>query len=202
VLVTGIVLSFRTDPGIEQYVIAGLAGLGALLSSYLGKIFFEGQPAAMEQLNFYYAEPSLTGRVLAAERIAENMVRKPQATYAKEFVRMLLTWEPPQPPAQHGLHQLNGHARKESANGNGGEPKGGVKAFGHSVRQPNSVASDRRNCVGAVSGFPHRGSAAAEPTRTKSGEAPCALTRRRVVTPTSLASRFVKPQFVGPRAER
>lgn len=117
-------------------MIAGLAELGALLSSYLGKTFFEGHRAAMEQLNFYYAEPSLTGRVLAAERIAENMVRKPQATYAKEFVRTLLTWKPPQPPAQHDLHQLNGHARKESANGNGGEPTGGVKAFGRSVRLP------------------------------------------------------------------
>ena len=98
VLVGGTALSLRQTPGSAQYVVGGLTGLGTLLSGFLSKTFYDGHREAMEQLNFYYAEPSMTGRVLAAERIIKKLgMRKgpgPGAgDVAREIVTGLLTWQ-------------------------------------------------------------------------------------------------------------
>ncbi len=97
ILVTGILLSFRMSPGSGQYVVGGLTGLGSLLSAFLGNTFFKGHRDAMDQLNFYYAEPSLTGRLLAAERIAEKLDVRHRDRYAAELVKALTEWRPPSP---------------------------------------------------------------------------------------------------------
>jgi len=95
VLAVGIALSYRTRTGTASYVVGGLSGLGTLLSGYLGKTFFNGYKEAIKQLAFYYAEPSLTGRVLMAERAAQNLDDKHLGKYADAIVNKLVTWDPP-----------------------------------------------------------------------------------------------------------
>lgn len=98
VLVVGATVSLRVPAGSSQYVAGGLTGLGTLLSGFLGKTFFEGHRHAMDQLNYYYAEPSMTGRMLAAERIVEKLANGKQTDYARDIVKSLLTWQPPSAP--------------------------------------------------------------------------------------------------------
>lgn len=103
VLLVGIILTFTSTQGVsatQQYIVGGLTAVGALLSGYLGKTFFEGHRDAMDQLNYYYTEPFLTGRLLAAERIATTMGGPIHRTYARQLVRSLLGWQPPAPPSR------------------------------------------------------------------------------------------------------
>jgi hypothetical protein len=96
VLIAGVIVSLRQNTGTEQYVVTGLTGLGALLSGYLTKTFYDGHRAAMSQLNLYYREPYMTGRLLAAERIIgkldENAANR---KLAEEIVKGLLEWQLP-----------------------------------------------------------------------------------------------------------
>lgn len=62
---------------------------------HAGKTFFKGHEKAMEQLNHYYLEPSLTGRLLAAERILDQLPAEERHKKAAEIMNKLLDWEPP-----------------------------------------------------------------------------------------------------------
>ena len=102
VLIGGTVLSFKSGTGSKQYVVGGLTALGTLLSGFLGKTFFEGLRHAMDQLNYYYAEPSMTGRMLAAERVVKKLDANDQAKYTDTIVKSLLSWKPPPAPLRGG----------------------------------------------------------------------------------------------------
>jgi hypothetical protein len=91
VLIAGIVLSYRVDTGTSRYVVGGLSGLGTLLSGYLGKTFLDSHTQAMEQMNRYYREPLLTGRLLAAERIADQSRNESSSAYAKDIIDRLVS---------------------------------------------------------------------------------------------------------------
>lgn len=95
VLIVGIVLSYRTGTGTDQYVVAGLTGLGSLVSGYLSRTFYRGYGEATKQLQVYYAEPNLTGRALAAERLIRGVKNSEErVAITRDIVNVLLT--PPQ----------------------------------------------------------------------------------------------------------
>ena len=94
ILIAGSILALRVGDE-NKYITGGLTALGTLLSAFLGKTFFKGHEKAMEQLNHYYLEPSLTGRLLAAERILDQLPQEERSKKAAEILTKLLDWEPP-----------------------------------------------------------------------------------------------------------
>ncbi|MDQ1695965.1 MAG: Histone H1-like nucleoprotein, partial [Frankiaceae bacterium] len=91
-------------------------GLGALLSGYLTKTFYEGHRAAMRQLNLYYREPYMTGRLLAAERIIGKLDNNAaNRKFAEEIVKGLLEWQ--LPPVEDVTGPSTG-ADPDAGNGN------------------------------------------------------------------------------------
>lgn len=94
VLVAGTALSLHQKPGTASYVVTGLTGLGALLSGFLSKTFFDQYKAAMEQLNRYYDEPARTGRLLAAERLVRALPDEQKQACVQEMITKLLAYEP------------------------------------------------------------------------------------------------------------
>jgi hypothetical protein len=75
VIITGILVSLQVNPGSGEYVVAGLTGIGSLLSAFITATFFALSRRATRQLNRYYEEPRITGLLLLAERLL--------STYAK-----------------------------------------------------------------------------------------------------------------------
>jgi hypothetical protein len=69
-LVAGIILSFRQDPGSDRYITAGLTALGSLLSGFISAVFYRSSDATAKQLRDFYKEPFRTGQVLMIERVA------------------------------------------------------------------------------------------------------------------------------------
>jgi hypothetical protein len=57
----------------SQIVVGGLAGLGALFSSYIGATFIRTYNRALAQMNFYYAQPLVQSYILEAERISKEL---------------------------------------------------------------------------------------------------------------------------------
>jgi hypothetical protein len=102
ILVAGSIVAIRVGDE-NKYITAGLTALGTLLSAFLGKTFFKGHEKAMDQLNHYYQEPSLTGRLLAAERLLNQLPPEERAKKAAEIMNKLLDWEPPpeKPAPEH-----------------------------------------------------------------------------------------------------
>lgn len=125
-LVSITMLASSAVTGADKYILSAVTGLGAALSGYLGQTFFRAHREAMDQLNYYYGEPSLTGRLLAAERITGNLKAKgdTQAEYVKRMVEALLDWENPvfhghKKHAHHGRGK-NGADQHAKATSNGG----------------------------------------------------------------------------------
>lgn len=110
-LIAGVVLSMQNSPGSEKYVVAGLSGLGALLSAFLANTFYQAHRDANRQLNRYYLEPQRTGRIIAAERLA-RFLHEP--AYANRMIKSLLEWEMPIEP---GEDHPNSRKSKRSTNG-------------------------------------------------------------------------------------
>jgi hypothetical protein len=105
ILVGGVIFALISDPGPTQFVVAGLAGLGTLLSGFLSGTFFQAHRDAMDQMSYYYAEPAMTGKVLSAERISNAIAKR---RYAKDLIACLLSWQPPLRPYRRdgeGLQQ-------------------------------------------------------------------------------------------------
>jgi len=94
-LVVGIGLSLQDNPGTGKYVVAGLSGLGALLSAFLANTFYQSHRDANNQLNRYYLEPQRTGRILAAERLARYLNEEPGMAHTNRMIEALLSWEMP-----------------------------------------------------------------------------------------------------------
>lgn len=72
VLVVGIVISLRVNPASDKYVVAGLTGLGTLLSAYITNTFFVMSRRSNKQLNLYYDEPRTAGQLILAERLMRS----------------------------------------------------------------------------------------------------------------------------------
>lgn len=96
ILVTGSIVARRVGDQ-DKYITGGLTALGTLLSTFLGQTFFRGHERAVEQLNLYYLEPSLTGRMLAAERILRHFPDAEKPKHAAEIMAKILAWEFPLP---------------------------------------------------------------------------------------------------------
>lgn len=101
ILVAGSILALRVGDQ-DKYITGGLTALGTLLSTFLGKTFFRGHERAVEQLNLYYLEPSLTGRMLAAERILRHFPDAEKPKHAAEIMAKILAWEFPLPKKDEG----------------------------------------------------------------------------------------------------
>lgn len=101
ILVAGSIVALRVGDQ-DKYITGGLTALGTLLSTFLGQTFFRGHERAVEQLNLYYLEPSLTGRMLAAERILRHFPDAEKPKYAAEIMAKILAWEFPLPKKDEG----------------------------------------------------------------------------------------------------
>ncbi|MCZ2402197.1 hypothetical protein IV498_03125 [Paenarthrobacter sp. Z7-10] len=93
VLIAGSILALRVGDE-DKFITGGLTALGTILSTFLGKTFFEGHREAMKQLNYYYAEPSLTGRLLAAERILDQLPSESRSEYVAALITRILAPDP------------------------------------------------------------------------------------------------------------
>lgn len=69
----GYVVIAKAQSSYSQIVVGGLAGLGALFSSYIGATFIRTYNRALAQMNFYYAQPLVQSYVLEAERISSGL---------------------------------------------------------------------------------------------------------------------------------
>lgn len=99
ILAAGSIVALQRDAPDDKYIATGLTALGTLLSAFLGKTFFDGHKEAMNQLNHYYHEPSLTGRLLTAERILDRLPDNAQkGEAATKILTHILAWEPPPMP--------------------------------------------------------------------------------------------------------
>jgi hypothetical protein len=88
ILVIGSTVALRVGDA-DKYIAGGLTALGSLLSAFLGAVFFRGHEHAMNQLNHYYLEPSLTGRMLAVERMLEHL---PDSREKGETAKLMMKW--------------------------------------------------------------------------------------------------------------
>jgi hypothetical protein len=95
ILVAGTALSLRQNTGSESYVVGGLTGLGTLLSGFLSKTFYDRQNEASQLLDRYYEEPSMTGRLLAAERLVRGLDESSKRDCIKAMVDQLLHYQTP-----------------------------------------------------------------------------------------------------------
>lgn len=69
-LIAGAVISLQQSAPSDTYVAAGLAGLGAALTTFISRNFFTSWRVTREQLREYYAEPARTSKLLGLERLA------------------------------------------------------------------------------------------------------------------------------------
>jgi hypothetical protein len=95
VIIVGIAASLSQSPGSDQYVVAGLAGLGALLSGFIANTFASSARQANQQLNLYYREPHMVGRMMVAERLAHRMCGDDRSEQAKAMIAQMLAWPLP-----------------------------------------------------------------------------------------------------------
>lgn len=85
---SAVALQFADNPE-ERFIAGGLTALGSLLSAFLGAVFFRGHDHAANQLNHYYLEPSLTGRILAVERMLDHL---PNSVDKTETAKLMMQW--------------------------------------------------------------------------------------------------------------
>lgn len=95
VLIIGIAVSLREAPGSDKYVVAGLSGLGAALSGYVAHTFVRSARQADRQLNLYYQEPHMMGRLILAERIAKEICKEDEEKMGKSMITRVLAWPLP-----------------------------------------------------------------------------------------------------------
>lgn len=89
ILIFGSFLSLRLVDQDKQFIAGGLTALGSLLSAFLSAVFFRGHDLATNQLNHYYLEPSLTGRILAVERMLEHLTDPADKS---ETAKLMMKW--------------------------------------------------------------------------------------------------------------
>ena len=104
ILAAGIVVSLGQAPGSSQYVVAGLAGLGAALSAYISNTFARSARQADQQLNLYYREPHMIGRVMVTEHLAQGLSEDRRNEQLTAMITTMLGWplpgDEPAPPTE------------------------------------------------------------------------------------------------------
>lgn len=95
VLAVGISASFKGGPGTEAYVAAGLSGVGAALSAYVAGTMLRISRRADTQLNRFYMEPHMMGRLLLTERLMESADPAMKNAQREELIQRALTWPLP-----------------------------------------------------------------------------------------------------------
>lgn len=95
VLIVGIVVSLKEAAGSDKYVVAGLSGLGAALSGYIASTFIGTARRANEQLNLYYREPHMMGRLVVAERLATTICDSCKKEMGESMIAQALAWPLP-----------------------------------------------------------------------------------------------------------
>ena len=95
VLMIGIVVSLQEAPGSDKYVVAGLTGLGAALSGYIANTFIRTARRADDQLNLYYREPHMMGRLVIAERLATTICHSCRKEMGESMIAQALAWPLP-----------------------------------------------------------------------------------------------------------
>jgi hypothetical protein len=95
ILAIGIAVSLGQLPGSDKFVVAGLTGLGAVLSGFIANTFARSARQANEQLNHFYKEPHMVGRVMVAERLVQGMPDDQKANELKLMISSLLAWPLP-----------------------------------------------------------------------------------------------------------
>jgi hypothetical protein len=95
VLIIGIVVSLQVAPGSDKYVVAGLSGLGAALSGYVADTFIKTARLADEQMNLYYREPHMMGRLVVTERLARTLCESCKKEMGESMIAQALAWPLP-----------------------------------------------------------------------------------------------------------
>jgi len=71
------------------------------MSGFLARTFYLGQAMAMRQLSYYYNEPNLTGRLIAAERLKDQVGAAVKDRLAAKIIAAIL--KAPMPPMDAGF---------------------------------------------------------------------------------------------------
>jgi hypothetical protein len=95
VLLVGIAASLRVGPGTEAYVAAGLSGMGAALSAYVAGTMLRISRRADTQLNRFYTEPHMMGRLLLAERLMQSADAAGRNDERAAIIKQVLAWPLP-----------------------------------------------------------------------------------------------------------
>lgn len=95
VLLAGISVSFRLGPGSETYVAGGLSAVGAALSAYVAGTMLRIYHRADTQLNRFYLEPHMLGRLLLAERLMDSRDTAGSVSNRDTIIRRILEWPLP-----------------------------------------------------------------------------------------------------------
>jgi hypothetical protein len=116
ILIVGSIVALQFAGPDEKFIAGGLTALGSLLSAFLGAVFFRGHDHAANQLNHYYLEPSLTGRILAVERMLERLPTDEDKTAtAKVMMKWIQDMEFP-PRTQNGKDGVKSANASTAAN--------------------------------------------------------------------------------------
>ena len=89
-LVVGGVVAIQADDEGSKVVVGALAGLGSLLSGYIGRTFLKAEDRAMQQLNFYFQQPLVTSYMLAAERLTLKLANSRRDTVLTDVIKQVL----------------------------------------------------------------------------------------------------------------
>jgi len=95
ILAAGIVVSLGQAPGSSQYVVAGLAGLGTALGAFISNTFASSARQADQQLNLYYREPHMIGRVMVTEHLAQGLNEDSRNEQLSAMISTMLGWPLP-----------------------------------------------------------------------------------------------------------
>lgn len=103
ILAVGSIVTFSLTGGdpADRYVAGSLTALGTLMSGFLARTFYLGQAMAMRQLSYYYNEPNLTGRLIAAERLKDQVGAAVKDRLAAKIIAAIL--KAPMPPMDAGF---------------------------------------------------------------------------------------------------
>jgi hypothetical protein len=107
-LIVGGVVALRATDATSKAVVGALAGIGSLLSGYIGRTFLRAEDRAMDQLNYYFQQPLVTSYMLAAERLTLKLTETKRDNVLTTVVNQVLA-------AAHASEQVNSSSSKRVA---------------------------------------------------------------------------------------
>lgn len=84
-LVAGCLLAFAPVPDLTKITVAGLAGIGTMLSGYISRTFLRSHELAIDQFNNFFRQPLVSNYLLMAERLSNGLDAK-----AKDEATMMI----------------------------------------------------------------------------------------------------------------